>query len=192
MTDAPDDRRGECSWIDGTAASRYDLTAQNRRIVRERYRHIAEHLSGETVIDLGCAYGIGTNTLAEAGFDATGMDVDEDVVDLARRQYPTPSFVVGDLRDVWFDGHWDNYVVSDVIQHVPDSLDLLARWNDELDDTLVGTTLQRGHENIPEWKLDENPGIVTRAEIEAVFDGVETWQRPGTDVDQRFWFKVER
>lgn len=181
----------EWSWIDGTCASRYDDTPAARQTVRERYSHIADHATGETVLDLGCAYGIGTATLAEEGYDATGVEIEEEIVAQAREEFPEVVFVIGDIRDLWLGGVWDTYVVSDVLQHIPESRALLEWWETDLSSTLVGTTLERGHPNIPKERLPRHPGLLTPAEIRAVFDDAETWRRD-TDAPQRFWFRVDR
>lgn len=51
-------------------------------------------LSGQA-LDTGCGGGWVTNVLAQAGFDATGMDLSEEGIALAKKQFPEQKFFVG-------------------------------------------------------------------------------------------------
>lgn len=51
-------------------------------------------LSGKA-LDTGCGGGWVTNVLAQAGFDATGMDLSEEGIALAKKQFPEQTFFVG-------------------------------------------------------------------------------------------------
>src|SRR5690625_5285509 len=43
---------------------------------------------GSKVIDIGCGSGYGTYKLYEAGFVATGIDLSEKMIELAKEQFP--------------------------------------------------------------------------------------------------------
>ena len=53
---------------------------------------------GAPVIEVGTGPGHVAAFLAEAGADATGLDITPEMVDEARRRYPGVSYQVGDLR----------------------------------------------------------------------------------------------
>ncbi|MBO0844468.1 MAG: DUF480 domain-containing protein [Nocardioides sp.] len=59
---------------------------------------VAAHADGGPVVEVGCGPGHVTAYLAEAGVDATGMDVSPGMVAEARRRFPDGSYEVGDLR----------------------------------------------------------------------------------------------
>ncbi len=61
-------------------------------------RRVVELSDGAPVIDVGTGPGHVAAFLAEAGADATGLDVTPEMVDEARRRYPGVSYQVGDLR----------------------------------------------------------------------------------------------
>lgn len=59
---------------------------------------VAAHARGGPVVDAGCGPGHVAAYLAEAGADATGIDLSPGMVDEARRRFPGPAYEVGDLR----------------------------------------------------------------------------------------------
>lgn len=50
-----------------------------------------------TVVDLGCGTGVLCDVLRAGGLDARGVDLSEDMIAIARRQYPEIRFDVGDM-----------------------------------------------------------------------------------------------
>jgi uncharacterized protein YceH (UPF0502 family) len=59
---------------------------------------VAEHAGTGPVVEVGCGPGHVTAHLAEAGADATGIDLSPAMVDQARTRYPDGVYEVGDLR----------------------------------------------------------------------------------------------
>ncbi|HEU5038145.1 MAG TPA: DUF480 domain-containing protein [Nocardioides sp.] len=60
--------------------------------------HAADEQAGGPVVEVGCGPGHVTAYLAEAGADATGLDLSPEMVAEARRRHPGGSYEVGDLR----------------------------------------------------------------------------------------------
>lgn len=56
-----------------------------RDIIPFMERYVA---AGSKVIDIGCGSGYGTYKLYEAGYDATGIDISKNMVDLANKHFP--------------------------------------------------------------------------------------------------------
>ena len=54
---------------------------------------------GLSVLDLGCGNGALTCRLAQAGFDAQGLDASPELLETARRSYPQLTFRLGDAAD---------------------------------------------------------------------------------------------
>jgi uncharacterized protein len=61
-------------------------------------RRVVDLADGAPVIEVGTGPGHVAAFLAEAGADATGLDITPEMVDQARRRYPGVSYQVGDLR----------------------------------------------------------------------------------------------
>jgi SAM-dependent methyltransferase len=59
---------------------------------------VAAHAAGGPVVEVGCGPGHVTAYLAEAGADATGVDLSPAMVAEARRRFPDGDYQVGDLR----------------------------------------------------------------------------------------------
>ena len=59
---------------------------------------VAGHVDGGPVVEVGCGPGHVTAYLAEAGADATGVDLSPGMVAEARRRFPGGAYEVGDLR----------------------------------------------------------------------------------------------
>jgi len=59
---------------------------------------VAAHAAGGPVIEVGCGPGHVTAYLADAGADATGLDLSPGMVEEARRRFPDGDYQVGDLR----------------------------------------------------------------------------------------------
>lgn len=81
-----------------------------------RYEFAASRVWGR-VLDAACGCGYGSKILSDAGCEVTGMDIDQKTIDFARKNYPTPLYIVGDARqplEVDFD-----WVVSfETIEHI--------------------------------------------------------------------------
>ncbi|NYD40539.1 DUF480 domain-containing protein [Nocardioides panaciterrulae] len=59
---------------------------------------VTGHADGRPVVEVGCGPGHVTAYLAEAGADATGLDLSPGMVAEARRRFPDGAYEVGDLR----------------------------------------------------------------------------------------------
>jgi uncharacterized protein YceH (UPF0502 family)/protein-L-isoaspartate O-methyltransferase len=59
---------------------------------------VAAHAAGGPVVEVGCGPGHVTAYLAEAGAEASGLDLSPGMVAEARRRFPDGSYDVGDLR----------------------------------------------------------------------------------------------
>ncbi|GAA5156578.1 hypothetical protein GCM10023340_44820 [Nocardioides marinquilinus] len=86
----------------GAIAAEYaaSLTGELDDLPFERWllERVAAHAGTDPVVEVGCGPGHVTAYLAEAGADATGLDVTPEMVEEARRRYPDGVYEVGDLR----------------------------------------------------------------------------------------------
>lgn len=79
------------------------------------------------LLDLGCGTGWFTEQLAHFG-PATGIDLSERAIAIARSQFPNVTFLAGNLFELPLPAdHFDVVVSQEVIAHVDDQLGYLAR-----------------------------------------------------------------
>jgi len=70
---------------------------------------VARHAAGQRAIDFGCGTGRSTRFLGKLGFEATGIDISENMIKLARERDPEGDYRfvredgVGELHDAEFD-----------------------------------------------------------------------------------------
>ncbi|GAC1444822.1 MAG: hypothetical protein NVSMB52_04590 [Chloroflexota bacterium] len=80
---------------------------------------------GARVLDLGCAFGFGTRMLT-ARFATFGHDLSKDYIERAKRSVPNAIFTQGPAHKIPYpDGYFDAVLLLDVLEHVPDELQVL-------------------------------------------------------------------
>src|SRR6266498_1417697 len=77
------------------------------------------------VLECGCGTGWLTYFLSKRGYDATGVDISDDAVDLAKKNpmfaaCPAPAFLRRDFDDLGFDCEFDAVVFFAALQHTLD------------------------------------------------------------------------
>lgn len=74
----------------------------------------------KTLLDAGCSFGYGTNYFSDYSEKSFGVEIEQDMVDIARKRYPHISFTQGTLDDLPFESEFfDTIVCTDVLEHVP-------------------------------------------------------------------------
>ncbi|MCF0093807.1 methyltransferase domain-containing protein [Micromonospora sp. MH99] len=68
--------------------------------LRGRSYELLGDLSGRTVVDAGCGSGRAVAELAQHGAHAVGVDLDPDMIAVARRRWPAGEFHVGDAAEL--------------------------------------------------------------------------------------------
>jgi SAM-dependent methyltransferase len=101
------------------------MTARTENEHLARYRFAMELVRGKRVADIACGSGYGTQMLASAGARSVhGMDISEEAVEFARRQYNTANvtYSVGNAQDLTTisDGEFDVVVSFETIEHIED------------------------------------------------------------------------
>ncbi len=69
-------------------------------------------LSGLTVLEIGCAYGILADLLASLGATVTGLDISTWAITQAQSRYPSLTFVIGDVLSLPFPNNSFDVVVG--------------------------------------------------------------------------------
>jgi len=81
----------------------------------------AEYAPGERALDFGCGTGRSTRFLQELGFSATGVDISEDMLRIARATDPTGDYrlVPGDSLDEFAAGSFDLVLSAFTFDNIP-------------------------------------------------------------------------
>lgn len=74
---------------------------------------------GKKVLEVGCGYGFLTDTFSRRGFDACGIDADEEAIEVGRSLYPRADLRTADAYHLPFaDDSFDTVVFHEVIHHL--------------------------------------------------------------------------
>ena len=112
------------------AAIRYEGGIHPKHRLMEYHRFFVERLAkGEKVLDVGCGNGTVAMHMAEAGAHVTGLDLNENSISFARKKYRHKNlhFRCGDVTADVPDGPYDVIVMSNVLEHIRDRVELLKK-----------------------------------------------------------------
>jgi SAM-dependent methyltransferase len=89
-------------------------------IDRQHNSLIADRLAGKKVLDVGCGYGALVAYLASQGFDAQGVDFDEESVTVANRLFPEAKVSLANAESLdQYPAHsFDSVVLKDALHHL--------------------------------------------------------------------------
>ena len=91
------------------------------------YEYIKQFVDGKIVLDAGTATGYGVYYLSEKAGEAAGIDINEQEIEKARKEYSRDNLVfkVNSVLEIEFaDEYFDVIISSQVIEHIQmDSLD---------------------------------------------------------------------
>lgn len=75
---------------------------------------------GGTVLDVGCGPGVDTNYIISKGYSATGVDLSEKMIKIARKKNPRAIFKKSDMRKLDFKPNsFDGILASFSLIHIP-------------------------------------------------------------------------
>lgn len=111
-----------------TKKARRKVARVKRRI--RRYKH---HAPGKRFLDAGCNIGSAVQAAFELGFDAHGVDIGHDGIEIARQIHPDGKYHTGEVASMpqaW--AAFDFVYCADVMEHVPDPRALLLSLADRM------------------------------------------------------------
>ncbi|MET8093259.1 methyltransferase domain-containing protein [Micromonospora sp. NPDC005220] len=88
--------------------------------LRARSYELLGDLTDRTVVDVGCGSGRAVAELAERGAHAVGVDLDSEMIAVARERWPAGEFQVGDATELPLETGWATYYRADKVLHVLD------------------------------------------------------------------------
>src|SRR3990167_1954181 len=73
-----------------------------------------------SILDVGCGFGKISKYLVKKGFDVTGVDFSENMIELSKEQVPTGNFFVKDIKHpLNFKNTFDGVIAIAVLLHIP-------------------------------------------------------------------------
>lgn len=102
-------------------ASEYNRRHYSHFWVNE-FEFYKQTINGNTVVDLGCGAGRDVAIFADNGFDCTGIDASEGMIEQARRRAPNSRFEQRDFFNTGFeDSSFDGFWAAASFLHMPKS-----------------------------------------------------------------------
>lgn len=100
--------------------TQYTAKLQSKiRRASKRIRSIKRHTKGKRFIDVGCNAGFAVEAARRLGFDALGIDVDEKVIEIARKSFPQTEYQCISVQRLAESGEkFDLIYCSEVIEHL--------------------------------------------------------------------------
>ena len=94
----------------------------------ERYRFARELLKpGQKVLDIACGTGYGTDILLKHGCEVIGADIDDGILEEAKKKWNHSDFRAADVLNLPFEkGAFDAVVSFETIEHVTDGKRFLS------------------------------------------------------------------
>jgi GT2 family glycosyltransferase len=143
-----------------------------------RYEFASENLVGNSLFELGCSTGYGVQFFP-ANTSYTGLDYDQEIIEVAEKQKwgPLATFLHGDINQFEL-GVYDNIVAFEVIEHLPNGLEVVKRLKGHCRNLIVSVPLNEppgfwGHHHCLHglneshfpgaefWYIDQD-GIITK------------------------------
>jgi 2-polyprenyl-3-methyl-5-hydroxy-6-metoxy-1,4-benzoquinol methylase len=89
---------------------------------------------GERVLDVGCGYGALAESMSRAGAIVCGFDINRKSIEQARARYTGPNltYIVGDITTTDLPGRFETVVLSNVLEHIENRLELLHRLREKV------------------------------------------------------------
>lgn len=151
----------------GAVAAIYDQYGSNesytgkalRKVARSR-RRIRRYMNrapGRRFLDVGCNVGTAVEAAHQLGFDAYGVDIGSESIEIAHQIFPNGHYHAGGIDTLppdWKD--FDFIYCAEVIEHIPDPHDYFAALSQRVaaGALLYLTTPDAGHWRVPRNFLD--------------------------------------
>jgi ubiquinone/menaquinone biosynthesis C-methylase UbiE len=107
----------------------YHITSKRKKLF---LNFLKRQEKGSRVLDIGCYVGDVVNQIQQMGFQGYGIDIFDENITSARKNYPASTFKVADLNagklpfpDNYFDVIW----AGDIIEHIYDTINMFSEFN---------------------------------------------------------------
>lgn len=126
---------------------------------KRKIQRLQKYCSGGTFLDIGCSTGAIVEAASRLGFQASGIDLCEAAINLARDKFPHNEFQVGSVAELKKQLKlYDLIFCTEVIEHIPAPHEFVESLRSimNINGILYMTTPDAGHFRIPKkfssWK----------------------------------------
>jgi len=91
-----------------------------------RALRLLEPRPGSLILDVGCAQGELAKAALSLGMNVTGLDLNPEAIETAKKRVPGARFICGELDPDVVGGGWDIVTMFDFIEHVRSPTEVLA------------------------------------------------------------------
>lgn len=102
---------------------------QDEEFYREEYAKFKTFLPAGRVIDIGCGAGRDAKALIELGYEYTGVDISDTLLDICKLKLPRAKFLKKSVYDLSFASKFDGFWCTAVLLHIP---------RDRIDEAMTG------------------------------------------------------
>ncbi len=103
------------------AAERMGWGSSTAVLDAERSAYLVENISGETVLDVGCATGIYVDHLVQNGYRASGVDFSAPLIADAKKKFKGEFSVANAYKLPFKDKSFDTVLLLDILEHIDDT-----------------------------------------------------------------------
>ena len=91
------------------------------------YDTILKNANCHKILEIGCGSGMLARRFLENGYDYLGLDLYNEMLDIARREVKSDRFVKGDMRNITFDSQFDAVLITGrSIAYVAENLGIIS------------------------------------------------------------------
>lgn len=98
------DEKSEVGKVYNKIAKKYSETFDNDFSDKQYLDNFLSLLNkGDKILDIGCGSGRASGYFDKMGFEAIGVDISENMINISKKKYPHIKFIVGDMRNLGFE-----------------------------------------------------------------------------------------
>jgi SAM-dependent methyltransferase len=125
------------SWLEGGVHPKHRITKYHQFFLGQVNRE-------DEILDIGCGIGLLAHSLAPSVKKIVGVDFSEPRINYARRHFKRDNlvFILGDATTHPFDQKFSKIILSNVLEHIDDRVNLLVRLKFLSDEILIRVPME--------------------------------------------------
>ncbi len=104
-------------WDAGVYDAKHAFVYEKAKVLVD----LLKPMHGERILDLGCGTGVLTAEIASRGADICGIDRSVEMIEQAKKHFPTLRFEVADATQLKFDSEFDAVFSNAVLHWIPEA-----------------------------------------------------------------------